>query len=190
MKKTNHNGFTLVEVLIVVVIIGILISIAIPIFNMKLEKSREAYDIATMRQAASAAVGLYYTGVHDATSAAKANLGWSDVTGDDRDNAYGAYDPWTGKFYSERKYLPDYATTYGKGTTANAKTEFPSSNPNGAYNPALDYTNAVVMVAIYPKGNNPHVDVFWKNNRGNTNYVGGQGNTSNVPKYSMRIYIN
>ena len=48
MKK-NNKGFTLAELLIVVAIIAVLVAIAIPIFNSQLEKSREATDIANIR---------------------------------------------------------------------------------------------------------------------------------------------
>ena len=50
-----------------------------------------------------------------------------------------------------------------------------------------DYTNAIVMVSIYPTGKQPHVDVYWKSLDGK--YVGGQ-NSADDPKYSIRIYIN
>ena len=36
------------------------------------------------------------------------------------------------------------------------------SNTNGMYNTTLDYTNAVCMLSIYPEGNNPHIDIYWK----------------------------
>ena len=50
--KRNHkhsDGFTLMEMLIVVAIIAILITIAIPTFTKQLEKSREAVDAANIR---------------------------------------------------------------------------------------------------------------------------------------------
>ena len=50
MKK-NNKGFTLAELLIVVAIIAVLVAIAIPIFNSQLEKSREATDVANIRDA-------------------------------------------------------------------------------------------------------------------------------------------
>ena len=55
MKKVNQKGFTLAELLIVVAIIAILVAIAIPTFSNQLEKSRQAVDIATLREAYAAA---------------------------------------------------------------------------------------------------------------------------------------
>ena len=51
MKKMNKKGFTLAELLIVVAIIAVLVAISIPIFNSQLEKSREATDVANIRDA-------------------------------------------------------------------------------------------------------------------------------------------
>ena len=48
MKK-KRKGFTLAELLIVVVIIAVLVAIGIPIFTSQLEKSREATDAANIR---------------------------------------------------------------------------------------------------------------------------------------------
>lgn len=53
-KLHKENGFTLIEMLIVVAIIAILIAIAIPMVNKALERAREATDAANER----AAVGL------------------------------------------------------------------------------------------------------------------------------------
>ena len=49
--KRNRNGFTLMEMLIVVAIIAIMVAIAIPIFTQQLERSREAADLANVRSA-------------------------------------------------------------------------------------------------------------------------------------------
>lgn len=188
MKKPfMKKGFTLAELLIVVAIIAVLVAIAIPIFRKQIEKSREAYDIATMRQAASAAVDLYYSGVTDSASAAKAGMSWSTGGGNADHNAYAAYAP-NGKFYPSRDKLPASYKTYGKGTTVDGGTKFTLGNSRGAYAPAEDYTNAVVMVAIYPNANPARVDVYWKNNKGNNLYVGGQ-HVTNVPKYSISITL-
>ncbi|MGN0169634.1 MAG: type II secretion system protein [Lachnospiraceae bacterium] len=49
--KKDKKGFTLAELLIVVAIIAVLVAISIPIFNAKLETSREAVDVANLRAA-------------------------------------------------------------------------------------------------------------------------------------------
>ena len=49
--KQNKNGFTLMEMLIVIAIIAVLIAVAIPVFASQLEKAREATDLATVRSA-------------------------------------------------------------------------------------------------------------------------------------------
>lgn len=48
-KKNNKKGFTLMEMLIVVAIIGILIAIAIPTFTSALNKAHDAADAANLR---------------------------------------------------------------------------------------------------------------------------------------------
>ena len=50
MKRTR-NGFTLMEMLIVIAIIAVLIAIAIPVFASQLEKARESTDLANVRSA-------------------------------------------------------------------------------------------------------------------------------------------
>lgn len=49
--KQNRNGFTLMEMLIVIAMIAVLIIIAIPVFASQLEKAREAADLANVRSA-------------------------------------------------------------------------------------------------------------------------------------------
>ena len=49
--KQNKNGFTSMEMLIVIAIIAVLIAVAIPVFASQLEKTREATDLANVRSA-------------------------------------------------------------------------------------------------------------------------------------------
>ena len=57
--RRQQRGFTLAELLIVVAIIAVLVAVSMPIFTSRLEKSREATDMANMRSAkAAVAVAL------------------------------------------------------------------------------------------------------------------------------------
>ncbi len=185
MKKQNKlKGFTLAELLIVVAIIGILVAISIPIFNKKLEKAREAYDLATMRQAASAAIDLYYAGICNSKDAEKYGLAWWGSDTASNANAWGAYDPQSGTFKNDKSKVK----AYGKGTKANAGTVYTMGNEHGAsYDAELDYTDGIVMVAIYPNAKKKHADIYWKYTK-NDNYIGGAHAVSD-PNLCIRIYL-
>ena len=60
-KLKKQNGFTLVEMLIVVAIIAILIAVSIPMVGSALERSRVAVDEANERDAQSLAVAEFLT---------------------------------------------------------------------------------------------------------------------------------
>ncbi|MBS6642529.1 MAG: prepilin-type N-terminal cleavage/methylation domain-containing protein [Clostridiaceae bacterium] len=66
-ERLNKKGFTLAELLIVVAIIAVLVAVSVPVFNSKLERSREAADVANMRAAKAAAVAAYLNGELDIT---------------------------------------------------------------------------------------------------------------------------
>ena len=48
-KMKNKQGFTLMEMLIVVAIIAVLVAIAIPVYNAQMHKARVAADMANVR---------------------------------------------------------------------------------------------------------------------------------------------
>jgi type II secretion system protein G len=54
--KKNQKGFTLVELMVVVVIIGILVAIAIPVYNNTLDSAKEKADAANVRTIEGAVV--------------------------------------------------------------------------------------------------------------------------------------
>lgn len=193
-KITKKNGFTMAELLIVVAIIAVLVAVAIPIFNKQLEKSREAYDVATMRQAASLATQYFYAGVGDDESARAAGLKWwdngysTDPRKANQANAAGVYDPKTSSFKALQSTDSNAPAAYGKGTGKDSGKTYTYNDSREIYSSKEDYTRAVVMVAIYPYGDNPHIDVYWKN-RTNPNagkYVGSDDGPNN-PAYSIRI---
>lgn len=66
-KVANQRGFTLMEVLIVVAIIAVLTSVAIPVFSGGLDRAKESTDLANMRGAYAAATAEWMASV-DPTS--------------------------------------------------------------------------------------------------------------------------
>ena len=59
MSAPRQRGFTIIELLIVVVIIGILASIAIPKFNTTKKRANRSSGIADLRNLATAQEGFY-----------------------------------------------------------------------------------------------------------------------------------
>lgn len=63
-NKSNHNGFTLAELLIVVAIIGVLVAISIPVYSKLVQKARLAANQANARAAYSAVEIQFLTSDH------------------------------------------------------------------------------------------------------------------------------
>lgn len=55
-RAQDQKGFTLVELMVVVVILGILVAIAVPLYNTQTEKAKRATCFANQRMIESAAV--------------------------------------------------------------------------------------------------------------------------------------
>lgn len=118
MKKKN-KGFTLAELLVVVAIIAVLVTISIPIFLGQTEKTKEAVDIANMRNAYAK---VSYNAVME-----------EGLVGTKDKPVY-----YNGSTLTQTK--PD---AMGKGTKRDGGTIF-SKCSDYEYNPTQDYTNSVI----------------------------------------------
>ena len=140
-KDKNQKGFTLAELLVVVAIIAVLVAVSIPIFTAKLEKSREATDIANMRAAkAAATVAL----LSEESFATNTDVWTSSGTAGDY-TAY--YDADNGKL------VKNAPAAYGKGTSKPASTTYTG------YDATKDYTASTIKVTCNAKTDT--VTVAW-----------------------------
>ncbi|WP_294856286.1 type II secretion system protein [uncultured Oscillibacter sp.] len=104
-KKNSQKGFTLMEMLIVVAIIGVLVAISIPVFTSKLDAARKAADDANMRTA-KAVYAVYQLDASDTESGItnktdnfyfNASTGKFQATGTVAAGAYRAQSDGTGR---------------------------------------------------------------------------------------------
>lgn len=107
-KMKKQEGFTLIEMLIVVAIIAILIAISIPLVGSALERARQATDAANER-AAKAEITIMYL---------NATAGADDSNEYKKDKIY-AYDASTGKMIDT---VP--TVKYGQCTTDSHKGQY------------------------------------------------------------------
>ena len=149
MKKNNKKGFTLAELLIVVAIIAVLTAIAIPIFTVQLEKSREETDIANMRSTKAGAVALLLSGYKlDGTT--KMESGYSVY-----------FDAGSGELMES---APTHG--YGKGTKLDGKSEdFNTTTQRDTtinYDRNADNVDKVIKVVFTLADDDTYLTMSWE----------------------------
>jgi len=115
-SKTPTTGFTLVEVLVVIAIIGVLIALLMPAVQMARESSRRSSCANKLRQQAIA------VRLHEQAHKIFPTGGWKNHLGDP-DGGYGPTQPggWT---YNILSYIEeDGLRQLGRGLTGTAKDE-------------------------------------------------------------------
>lgn len=133
-EKLNKKGFTLAELLIVVAIIAVLVAVSVPVFNSKLERSREAVDIANMRAAKVAAAAAYLNDEID-------------------NNKKIYYDAEAGTIINDGS-KPE--SGYGQGTSVDGKTKYLK------YESDKSVKGDVIEITITPESDNKDVEISMK----------------------------
>jgi prepilin-type N-terminal cleavage/methylation domain-containing protein len=105
MKRTSQRGFTLVELMIVVIIVGILAAVAVPMYSGATEKSRATECVTALGTARSALRNYYaehvtYVNANFTDGARVTNGGILEVSDSDL----------TGRYFSTESYTFDGAT--------------------------------------------------------------------------------
>ena len=165
MKK--NKGFTLAELLIVVAIIAVLVAVSIPVFTKQLERSREAVDLANLRNAYAEAAYAAMTGeftVTDANGNNPITYYWDgqgyvkDANGKSVTGAF-CYDPGKGFLYTFNG-----VTGCGRGTALDGGTEATFFG-EGEYRGDVNFKGA--KIAVYFE-NDGTISVYYCWNNGYT----------------------
>ena len=121
-KKNNKKGFTLMEMLIVVAIIGILVAIAIPTFNNSLNKARVAADEANLRAYYAEVMASYLLDEDDVPEDVTTAIQTVKISNKD----YTLYGEYTAKWNATDG---NYVITYNGPTGSNVTgVEIPGNN--------------------------------------------------------------
>ena len=136
--KLNRKGFTLLEMLIVIAIVAVLISVAVPVLSSQLERSREAVDLANVRSAyaqVSTEALLGNTGVPVTVKLKQKQAGWQsadpvNIGGIVHSNGDKDTDNWKGNAAPDGSCVVSYDETHGvvltwSGTAAPGNPSYP-----------------------------------------------------------------
>lgn len=128
MKKNAHEGFTLIELMIVVMIIGILATMAVPSFNKAVENGREKEARVALQLIYSAEKVYRLDKKIYAVAASTADADWANLASY-IDNPNG-----TAKYY---KYTvtPANTSTFTATATRNGSSKTITIDNTGAMNP-------------------------------------------------------
>jgi prepilin-type N-terminal cleavage/methylation domain-containing protein len=111
--KTKHEeGFTLIEILVVVLIIGTLASLAIPVFLNQRQKASDATLISDTRNAATAIENYYASGKKMSDLVSTAGTDTLNMSGANTPSTVTS--PWNSKF-------PDYKINISSGSIVNLR---------------------------------------------------------------------
>ena len=163
--KQNKNGFTLMEMLIVIAIIAVLIAVAIPVFASQLEKAREATDLANVRSAYAQVSTEALLGDSEATvtvNLKQKQADWQSVDpvnigGIVHSKSQGDTKNWIGVAAPNGTCVVSYKEDYGIILTWSGKAD--PSKPKYPFN-----TNETDFFPLLYKTD------FWQDMRNNTNF--------------------
>ena len=130
MRRSMKKGFTLFELLIVVVIIGILAAVAIPKFSNTKQRASRSAGIADMRNLATAQEGFFadsnrYAAIAD-TGTGAGKMNFTPSSGNTALTLVATTTGWSGKVT-----IPGAQTCGIFSGTASRPTGMPSTNPDG-----------------------------------------------------------
>ena len=163
--KQNKNGFTLMEMLIVIAIIAVLIAVAIPVFASQLEKAREATDLANVRSAYAQVSTEALLGDSEATvtvNLKQKQADWQSVDpvnigGIVHSKSQGDTENWKGVAAPNGTCVVSYKEDYGIILTWSGKAD--PSEPKYPFN-----TNVTDFFQVL------YETEFWQDMKNNTNF--------------------